>query len=78
LSDYRQALMDNTSDLIVTPETALPLLLDYLPDGYWQRLQQRYATGEQAALIGLPLIALSGLLRDAGFSIPSTHQESLT
>ncbi len=57
LSDYRQALMDNTSDLIVTPETALPLLLDYLPDGYWQRLQQRYATGEQAALIGLPMRA---------------------
>ena len=62
LSDYRQALMDNTSDLIVTPETALPLLLDYLPDGYWQRLQQRYATGEQAALIGLPLRAAAPAL----------------
>ena len=62
LSDYRQALIDNTSDLIVTPETALPLLLDALPDGYWQRLQQRYATGEQAALIGLPLRAAAPAL----------------
>ena len=64
LSDYRQALIDNTSDLIVTPETALPLMLDYLPDGYWQLLHKRYATGRQAALIGLPMKA-AALTEDA-------------
>ena len=68
LSDYRQALIDNTSDLIVTPETALPLLLDYLPEGYWQRLHKRYATGRQAALIGLPMKA-TALTEDAGASV---------
>ena len=26
-----------------------------LPEGYWQTLQQRFATGPQAALIGIPL-----------------------
>lgn len=57
LRDYRDALLHNTSDLIVTPETAIPLLPDYLPDGYWPLLQQRYAQGQQAALIGLPLSA---------------------
>jgi apolipoprotein N-acyltransferase len=57
LRDYRDALLHNTSDLIVTPETAVPLLRDYLPDGYWSLLQQRYAQGQQAALIGLPLSA---------------------
>lgn len=57
LHDYREALLHNTSDLIVTPETAVPLLRDYLPDGYWPLLQQRYAQGQQAALIGLPLSA---------------------
>ena len=78
LSDYRQALMDNTSDLIVTPETALPLLLDYLPDGYWQRLQQRYATGDQAALIGLPLRATAPALPPSATNTTGSGNNSNT
>lgn len=55
LSDYRAALLHNTSDLIVLPETALPVLPEQLPGTYWSDLQQRYAHSEQVALIGLPL-----------------------
>ena len=63
LSDYRAALFNNTSDLIVLPETALPVLPEQLPGTYWTDLQQRYAHSQQVALIGLPLSMPS---RDGG------------
>ncbi|HOE40368.1 MAG TPA: apolipoprotein N-acyltransferase [Rhodoferax sp.] len=52
---YGDQLQASRSALIITPETALALLPEQLPDGYWHALQQRFATGEQAALVGLPL-----------------------
>ena len=52
---YGEQLRDARTTLVVAPETALPLLPQQLPDGYWQALQARFATGDQAALIGLPL-----------------------
>ena len=55
LRDYREALMGATSDLVVLPETALTLLPNQLPAGYWEPLVDRFAKGQQAALIGLPL-----------------------
>ena len=45
---------DSQPDLIVLPETALPLPPAYLPEGYWDDLLHRFATGKQAALIGIP------------------------
>ena len=41
-------------DLLVLPETALPLPPAYLPEGYWDDLLHRFASGRQAALIGIP------------------------
>ena len=55
LSWYGEQLQLAKSALVVAPETALPLLPQQFPEGYWQGLQARFATGEQAALIGLPL-----------------------
>ena len=52
---YAEQLQANRSPLVVAPETAIPLLPQQLPEGYWQTLQQRFATGQQAALIGFPL-----------------------
>ncbi len=52
---YGEQLQQNRSALVVAPETALPLLLRQLPEGYWVALRQRYAEGEQAALMGMPL-----------------------
>ena len=52
---YGEQLQAAKGALVVAPETALPLLPQQLPDGYWQALQARFATGGQAALIGLPL-----------------------
>src|SRR5690606_18075710 len=45
---------DNQAPLMVAPETALPILPQRLPPGYWDALVRRYENGEQAALIGLP------------------------
>ena len=52
---YGEQLQQQTAALVVAPETALPLLPQQLPEGYWAALHQRYARGEQAALVGLPL-----------------------
>lgn len=56
---YGEQLQQSRSPLIITPETALPLLPEQLPDGYWLALQQRFAAGEQAALVGVPLGSFS-------------------
>ena len=51
-------LIASRADLVVAPETAVPLLPAQLQDvapGYWDGLRQRFATGTQAALIGVPL-----------------------
>jgi apolipoprotein N-acyltransferase len=42
-------------DLVVGPETVVPLLPDQLPNDYWQALLKRFQRGEQAALFGRPL-----------------------
>lgn len=55
LAWYREELQQSSSALVIAPETALPLLPQQLPPGYWVALQQRFATGTQAALIGIPL-----------------------
>ncbi len=52
---YGEQLRANRSALVISPETAVPLLPAQLPEGYWQALQQRFASGEQAALVGVPL-----------------------
>jgi apolipoprotein N-acyltransferase len=51
-------LLASRADLVVAPETAVPLLPDQLEDfapGYWAALQQRFAGSAQAALVGVPL-----------------------
>ena len=52
---YGEQLQASRSALIITPETALPVLPGQLPQGYWLALQQRFSKGDQAALIGVPL-----------------------
>ncbi len=52
---YEEQLQKNATSLVVAPETAIPLLPQQLPPGYWSALQARFTGGEQAALIGMPL-----------------------
>ncbi len=54
-----QTLTSAQADLVVTPETAVPLLPDQLQDlvpGYWDGLRQHFSRpGGPAALVGVPL-----------------------
>ncbi|MDB5850581.1 MAG: apolipoprotein N-acyltransferase [Rhodoferax sp.] len=52
---YGQQLNAASTPLVVAPETALPLLPQQMPVGYWEALQRRFHTGGQSALIGVPL-----------------------
>ncbi len=52
---YAEQLQESRTALVIAPETAIPLLPQQLPPGYWSALEQRFASGQQAALIGMPL-----------------------
>ena len=57
---YQSQLLAATTSLVVTPETAIPLLPNQLPEGYLDALTNRFvkpAPGipQTAALIGIPL-----------------------
>lgn len=54
LAWYRQELTQVQSGLAIAPETALPLLPQHLPAGYWQGLRDHFTQGASAALIGIP------------------------
>ncbi|MDO5086848.1 MAG: apolipoprotein N-acyltransferase [Comamonadaceae bacterium] len=72
---YGTQLRDARAPLVVAPETALPLLPAQLPEGYWQRLRERYGQGDQAALLGVPLgSAEEGYTNSVvGLAAPATH-----
>jgi apolipoprotein N-acyltransferase len=55
LAWHVQALAESRADLVVAPETAIPLLPEQLPDGLWAQLQARFASGATLALVGVPL-----------------------
>ena len=48
----RQQMRSARGDLVVTPESVLPLAIDQLPVGFWDDITQPYRHGPQAALIG--------------------------
>ena len=55
LAWYAEQLQTSRSSLTITPETAIPLLPSQLPPAYWAALVKPFLSGNQAALIGLPL-----------------------
>ena len=55
LNWYGEQLRSNTASLVVTPETAIPLLPRQLPEGYLAAIGERFSRGDQAALVGIPL-----------------------
>jgi apolipoprotein N-acyltransferase len=55
LNFYAEQLQAAQTSLVVLPETALPVLPAQLPPGYWEAIEQRFASGQQAALIGMPM-----------------------
>ncbi|UZD54520.1 apolipoprotein N-acyltransferase [Caldimonas aquatica] len=52
---YAAQLDAASGDLVITPETAIPLLPHQLPEGYWEARRQKMAQGQTAWLVGMPL-----------------------
>jgi apolipoprotein N-acyltransferase len=52
---YAEHLQNAQADLVLAPETAIPLLPQELPNGYWDGLKQNVAHGHSALLTGIPL-----------------------
>ncbi|QNP50473.1 apolipoprotein N-acyltransferase [Diaphorobacter aerolatus] len=54
---YAGRLNEARAQLVVAPETAIPLLPQQLPPGYLEAISARYSQpgGEQALLVGIPL-----------------------
>jgi apolipoprotein N-acyltransferase len=52
---YDEQLKAAGTDLVIAPETAIPVLQHQLPDDYWDSLSRHFARGTQHALVGIPL-----------------------
>lgn len=53
---YGARLRDARAQLVVAPETAIPLLPSQLPEGYLEALRDTFTQqGDRAALVGMPL-----------------------
>jgi len=52
---YRQELLGARTPLVVAPETAIAVLPQQLPEGYWEDLRAAFAPAGRSAIIGIPL-----------------------
>lgn len=52
---YAEQMQRSQADLVLAPETAIPLLPQELPKTYWETLKQHLADGHGAFLTGIPL-----------------------
>jgi apolipoprotein N-acyltransferase len=55
LAWYAEHMQNSRADLVLAPETAIPLLPQDLPAGYWNALNRQVAKGHSALLTGIPL-----------------------
>lgn len=73
---HAKQLREVQAELIVAPETAIPLLQHQLPEGYWQSIREMFADGgERAALIGMPLGSLDAGYSNSVVGLSSGHAE---
>ena len=52
---YGEQMGTAQASLVVAPETAIPLLPQQLPPGYWEALTKPFLSGQQALMFGVPL-----------------------
>jgi apolipoprotein N-acyltransferase len=52
---YRQELLSARTPLVVAPETAIAVLPQQMPEGYWEDLRTAFAPAGRSAIIGIPL-----------------------
>jgi apolipoprotein N-acyltransferase len=65
------------AELVMTPETAIPLLPAQLPDGYWDGLLASFGEGRgRAALVGVPLGSLEQGYSNSVVGLPARSEGS--
>lgn len=55
LDNLMKPLLASRADLVIAPETAIPLLESQLPEGLWAALVRHFGQGSTHALIGIPM-----------------------
>ena len=78
---YSEQLLESTESLVVTPETAIPVLPQQLPRTYWQPIQDKFAPAvpsktPQMALLGLPLGGVGAGYSNSAVAIGPNHDPS--
>jgi apolipoprotein N-acyltransferase len=51
---YQEQLLQSQAQVTVLPETAIPYFKEELPTGYWDAINNTFASGEKVALMGMP------------------------
>jgi apolipoprotein N-acyltransferase len=52
---YAEHMQQSRADLVLAPETAIPLLPQELPEGYWDSITRQVQQGRSALMTGIPL-----------------------
>jgi apolipoprotein N-acyltransferase len=78
LTWYKAELLkaaDEGIDLVVAPETAIPLLPQQLPSDFWPALHDRFNLGgKTAALVGIPLGSLASGYTNSVMGLPGEYR----
>ncbi|HJV76638.1 MAG TPA: apolipoprotein N-acyltransferase [Noviherbaspirillum sp.] len=77
LNVYQDLITAQPADIILTPETALPLFLDELPTGYMQSLRSFAENTGSTVIVGIPVLSTSGAAYDSMLGIMPRSQDRL-
>jgi apolipoprotein N-acyltransferase len=55
LAWHLDTLLASKSDLVIAPETAIPVLPEQLPPGLWKDISQHFVDQKNHALVGVPM-----------------------
>jgi apolipoprotein N-acyltransferase len=53
---YATQALSSEAELTVLPEIAIPFFKEELPNGYWEKLTEKYETGKQILILGIPTL----------------------
>lgn len=73
LTMYREMIVETPADLIVTPETAVPVLPDNLPAGYLDQLAEFTRTSGSHLLVGMPWTTAPGIYLNSVLGMRQGH-----
>ncbi len=73
---YSERLVQTEAELVVAPETAIPVWPQAMPGDYWARLRQAVAQRDRVALVGLPLQDAPGVYTNSALALGDPAAEA--